>query len=301
MRCSRAISVATSAGSPRSQPSEMTITTPLERSARRAQRRLNSRKRSPIRVPPAQSVTASATRARARSRSRSRSRRVTRVSRVPNTNDSVRTSDDAESAWMNRSSSREWRSIEPEMSQRTTSGRGRRTWRRQTQSVSCPPVARLRRNIARGREEPAVVVKLERRVRRIPRRGASRSTSRSASRSSAARHPVEVLVAQDLARGAVGIGRSHLDVRRRRSSSLLALGPTGATPRSRASPLPLAPRRRSARPPPRSAGPSSGTVGAGGIIPRQLPSPRRARRARRRGRRPRGRPGAGRRWPRRRP
>ena len=69
------------------------MTTPLLRSARRAQCWLNSRNDSPIRVPPAQSVTVSATRSSARSRSRSRRSRVTRVSRVPNTNDSVRTAD----------------------------------------------------------------------------------------------------------------------------------------------------------------------------------------------------------------
>ena len=79
-----------------------------------------------MRVPPAQSLTESATRASARSRSRSRSSRVTRVSRVPNTNDSVRTSDAADRAWTKRSSSREWRSIEPEMSHSTTSERGSR-------------------------------------------------------------------------------------------------------------------------------------------------------------------------------
>ena len=48
------------------------MTMPLVRSVRRAQRRLNSRNDSPIRVPPAQSLTASATRDSARSRSRSR-------------------------------------------------------------------------------------------------------------------------------------------------------------------------------------------------------------------------------------
>ncbi len=68
------------------------MTTPLVRSVRRAQWWLNSRNDSPIRVPPAQSVTLSATRARARSRSRSFISRVTRVSRVPNTKDSVLTS-----------------------------------------------------------------------------------------------------------------------------------------------------------------------------------------------------------------
>ena len=126
------------------------MTTPLERRERRAHFWLNVRKLSPIRVPPAQSLTVSATRASARSRSLSRSSRVTRVSRVPKTNDSARTSDDAESAWTKRSNSREWRSIEPEMSHRTTRDRGSFTGRRQTQVSSCPPVPRLRRNMARG-------------------------------------------------------------------------------------------------------------------------------------------------------
>ncbi len=62
LRRRRAVSVATSIGSPRSQPSDTTMTMPLVRSVRRAQRRLNSRNDSPIRVPPAQSLTASATR-----------------------------------------------------------------------------------------------------------------------------------------------------------------------------------------------------------------------------------------------
>ena len=126
------------------------MTTPDVRNDRRAQCWLNVRNESPIRVPPAQSLTELATRASARSRSRSRSSRVTRVSRVPNTNDSVRTSEAAESAWMNRSSNRECRSIDPEMSHNTTSDRGSRICRRQTQVRSWPPVPRLRRNIARG-------------------------------------------------------------------------------------------------------------------------------------------------------
>ena len=126
------------------------MTTPLVRSVRRAHCWLNVRKLSPMRVPPAQSLTASATRARARSRSLSRRSRVTRVSRVPNTNDSVRTSLAAARAWMNRSSSREWRSIDPQMSHRTTSERGSLTGRRQTHLSSWPPVPRFRRNIARG-------------------------------------------------------------------------------------------------------------------------------------------------------
>ena len=161
------------------------MTTPEVRSVRRAHCWLNVRNDSPIRVPPAQSLTASDTRASARSRSRSLSSRVTRVSRVPNTNDSVRTSEAADSAWTNRSSSREWRSIEPEMSHRTTSERGSRIGRRQTQSSSWPPVPRLRRNIARGASRRPCEWSSYRRVRRRSSFGTSRSTSRSASRSSA--------------------------------------------------------------------------------------------------------------------
>ena len=75
---------------------------------------------------------------------------MTRVSLVPKTNDSVFTDDAADKAWMNRSSSREWRSIEPEMSHRTTIWRGRFVGRRHTHSVNWPPVAMLRRSMVRG-------------------------------------------------------------------------------------------------------------------------------------------------------
>ena len=75
---------------------------------------------------------------------------MTRVRRVPNTNDSVFTVDAAESAWTNRRSRREWRSIEPEISHSTTIWRGRFVARRQTHSVNWPPVAMFRRNIVRG-------------------------------------------------------------------------------------------------------------------------------------------------------
>src|SRR6266508_1909083 len=112
LRWRRAVSAATSRGSPRSQPSDTTITMPLVRRTRRAQRRLNSRKLSPMRVPPAQSVTVSETRRRAASRSRVRSSRVTRVRRVPKTKDSVRTWLEAARAWMNLRSRRDWRAIE---------------------------------------------------------------------------------------------------------------------------------------------------------------------------------------------
>ena len=75
---------------------------------------------------------------------------MTRVSRVPKTNDSVLTEDAADSAWTNRSRSRECRSIEPEMSHRTTIRRGRFVWRRQIHSVNWPPVAMFRRSMVRG-------------------------------------------------------------------------------------------------------------------------------------------------------
>ncbi len=75
---------------------------------------------------------------------------MTRVSRVPKTKDSVFTLEAACSAWTNRSSSREWRSIEPEMSHRTTIWRGRFVARRHTHSVNWPPVEMFRRSIVRG-------------------------------------------------------------------------------------------------------------------------------------------------------
>src|SRR5207248_330890 len=56
-RCSRPSSRRSSVGSPRSQPSETTITTAPWPSIRRAQRWLNSRSASPMRVPPLKSWT----------------------------------------------------------------------------------------------------------------------------------------------------------------------------------------------------------------------------------------------------
>jgi len=95
-------------------------------------------------------LTAWLTRWIARSGSRPRSSWVIRVSRVPKTNDSVRTPGARVSACTNRRRSRAWRSIDPETSHRMTIVRGRRTRRRQTQSTGSPPVDRLRRNMARG-------------------------------------------------------------------------------------------------------------------------------------------------------
>ena len=144
---------------------------PLVRSVRRAHLWLNSRNDSPIRVPPAQSVTASATRASARSRSRSCISRVTRVSRVPNTNDSVRTSFVAGQ-----------RLDEPQQQPRVALHRARDV--AQDDELArladlAPPdplgelaaVARFRRNIARGASRRPCGWSSKRRVRRRSRRG----------------------------------------------------------------------------------------------------------------------------------
>ena len=100
-----------------------------------------------MRVPPDQSATVAETRARPMSGSRPASSRVTRVSCVPNTNASTRTLATRPSAMTNRMSRREWRSIDPLMSQMTTMERGRIAGRRQTHSPRSPPVWRLRRSI----------------------------------------------------------------------------------------------------------------------------------------------------------
>ena len=182
------------------------MTTPLVRSARRAHCWLNVRKLSPMRVPPAQSLTASATRARARSRSRSLSSRVTRVSRVPNTNDSVRTSLAALSAWTNRSSRREWRSMDPLMSQMTTSERGSLTGRRQThvhQLAAGPQVSPEHRP-----RRQAATVGMELVATRSPLLQARHQQVDQSLRLPQLRrgHPVELAVAKHLA-ARVGIGR----------------------------------------------------------------------------------------------
>src|SRR5437588_6373360 len=81
---SRAISDATSAGSPRSQPSESTTTTAPRVSARRPHSSLYALSDSPIRVPPDQSSTRLEAAASAVSALRVASSDVRRVSRVPN-------------------------------------------------------------------------------------------------------------------------------------------------------------------------------------------------------------------------
>ena len=126
------------------------MTTPLVRSVRRAHCWLNVRKLSPMRVPPAQSLTVSATRASARSRSRSRSSRVTRVSRVPKTNDSVRTS-------LRRREGLDEAQQQPRMAlhgARDVADHDERAGLLHRAppdpGQSWPPVPRFRRNIARG-------------------------------------------------------------------------------------------------------------------------------------------------------
>ena len=94
------------------------------RPIRRPCSRLSSAIASPIRVPPDQSLTAAAARASARSESRPRSSRVTRVSRVPNTNASTRARA-ATHACMYCRSMPLYGAIEPLTSQISTSRRGR--------------------------------------------------------------------------------------------------------------------------------------------------------------------------------
>ena len=89
MRCKRAISAASRAGSPRSQPSLMMQTIAPWPSTRRAQVVLKVCSASPMRVPPDQSTTGRPTSASAWSTLRARNWRVMRVSRVPNTNTST--------------------------------------------------------------------------------------------------------------------------------------------------------------------------------------------------------------------
>ena len=88
-RARRSISRPTSAGSPRSQPSERITTTAPRAIPRRPWRSLNARSASPMRVPRDQSGAAAAARWIARSGERVASARVTRVSRVANTNASA--------------------------------------------------------------------------------------------------------------------------------------------------------------------------------------------------------------------
>ena len=88
-RESRSISRATSAGSPRSQPSDRITTRAPRAIPRRPWRSLNALSASPIRVPLDQSGAAAAARWIARSGLRERSARVSRVSRVANTNASA--------------------------------------------------------------------------------------------------------------------------------------------------------------------------------------------------------------------
>ena len=93
------------------------------------------------------------------------------------------------------------------MSQMTTSGRGLVTRRRQIQVTRSPPVPRFRRNIARGASDLAMVVQFLASGAGALRGGAgAASIIRSASRSSAWRHPLEFLVADQLA-VAVRVGR----------------------------------------------------------------------------------------------
>ena len=222
--------------------------------ARRPQRpprpvQVELRNDSPIRVPPAQSVTDSATRASARSRSRSRSRRVTRVSRVPKTNDSVRTSEAADE-----------RLDEPEQQAGVALHRARdvadhderarpRIGRRQTHVRSWPPGPEVAPEHRPRREAAAVRVELvaarapplEPRDQRVDEPLRLAQLGR--------RHPVELAVAQDLPLAVRIRARSRRPRSAPSSSSLVAVGrDRHARVRrplaSRSSAVPAAARRR---------------------------------------------------------
>src|SRR5919199_3784317 len=136
-RRSRAISSASSAGSPRSQPSDR-ITTTEPRPSRRPWTRFKVAIDAPMRVPPDQSTTAADARSSARSGSRRPSSCVIRVSRVPNTNASTRRCVDT-AACRYWSSIRAYGAIEPDTSQTSTSFRGPCTCARQRRSSGSPP------------------------------------------------------------------------------------------------------------------------------------------------------------------
>ena len=89
-RDSRSMAAASTAGSPRSRPSEQMTTTPPRHRPRRPQSRTKLSRDSPILVPPSQSNTARAARSSASSGRRVWSALVTRVSRVPKQNTSTR-------------------------------------------------------------------------------------------------------------------------------------------------------------------------------------------------------------------
>ena len=101
-----------------------------------------------MRVPPDQSATVRETRASAASGRRSRSWRVMRVSRVPKVNVSTRPQPRASACDMWRSS-RVYASIEPETSQRMTSGRRFGRGARRTRTAGSPCVLSVLRSVAR--------------------------------------------------------------------------------------------------------------------------------------------------------
>ena len=134
LRLSRAVSAATSAGSPRSLPSE---TARLRRNCHRLVW-LN-----PLAGTPGYQPLAGGMRAAypyiddfLPAGTVASLERLGEILGGVRAGDTRRGSEAAESAWTKRNNSREWRSIEPEMSHRTTSDRGSRIWRRQTHETS---------------------------------------------------------------------------------------------------------------------------------------------------------------------
>ena len=92
-RVSRSSADASTAGSPRSKPSEQITTMPPRHTPRRAQPRTKASRLSPILVPPSQSNAVRAARSRASSGRRHSIAPVTRVSRAPKQKTSTRPAD----------------------------------------------------------------------------------------------------------------------------------------------------------------------------------------------------------------
>ena len=142
-----------------------------------------------MRVPPSQSSTCAPISASARSGSFVRSVRVTRVSRVPNTNVSTRRPA-AIAAYANCISAREYGAIDPLMSRMSTSGRLRVVRSRQARSNGSPWVRSDRRSVRRTSNRPPLA---EGRVRRVRSRGtltvSARTMAHTRARSSSVSWP----------------------------------------------------------------------------------------------------------------
>src|SRR6266550_3361578 len=218
-RWRREASCSRRAGSPRSHPSVTSRTIAPRPRTRRDQRRLNSCSASPMRVPPDQSDTVRETCASAASGRRSRSCRVMRVRRVPNVNVSTRPHPRAMACDMCRRS-RVYASIDPETSQRITSGRRFTRGARRRRTAGSPCVASDLRMVARASRREPFREERKRRLWRSPGDHLRRSRKRAAAARSAA-----VIAEKSVPRrSSVGLAMTRT---LRRTSDEISLG-TGA-------------------------------------------------------------------------